>query len=127
MGDLTIRTLAARLYERRNEAVGIKRVRVDGDDWQPDPNQCHHNVTLWCSHHPKDIAVRGWVVADYSDIGFYKFFAHSVVETEAGDLIDITPNPAPWRYPFLKHNPADGDFAEIVEGQQIVSLTHRVE
>jgi hypothetical protein len=26
----------------------------------------------------------------------------------------------------LKHDPADGDFAEIVEGQGIVNVTHRL-
>ncbi len=128
MDDTDTLSLAARLYERRNEAVSIKRVRIEGGDWQPDPNQCHRNVTLWCGWHPNQTAVRGWLVADYLEVppGFYRFFAHSVVETETGDLIDLTPNPAPWKYPFLKHNPADGDFAEIVEGQGIISVTHQV-
>jgi hypothetical protein len=96
MDELDLPSLAARFYERRNEAVSIKRVRVEGGDWQPEPNQCHKNVTLWCSWHPAQTALRGWLVADYSEIGFYRFFAHSVVETETGNLIDLTPNPAPW-------------------------------
>jgi hypothetical protein len=128
MDELDLVSLAARLYERRSEAVSIKRVRIDGGDWQPEPNQCHKNVILWCSRHPNQRAVRGWLVADYLDIypGYYKFFAHSVVETETGVLIDLTPNVAPWEYPFLIHNPADGDFAEIVEGRGIINLTHRL-
>jgi hypothetical protein len=125
MDELTIGALAARLYERRNEAVNIKHVRID-DDWQPDPNECHRNVTLWCNRNPDYAAVRGWLVADYVDLGFYKFFAHSIIESKTGDLIDITPNPAPWSYPSLKHDPVDGDFAEIVEGHQIVWVIHRV-
>jgi hypothetical protein len=117
--------LAARLYERRKGAVSVKRVSIEGSGWQPDPNQCHRNVTLWCSSHPKHIPVRGWLVADYSDIGFYRFFAHSVVETETGGLVDITPNLATWNYPFLRHDAADGDFAEIVEDHEVISITHR--
>jgi hypothetical protein len=126
MEELTIGALAARLYERRNEAVNIQHVRIEGGDRRPDPNECHRNVTLWCNRNPGYTAVRGWLVADYVAIGFYKFFAHSIIESKTGDLIDITPNPAPWSYPFLKHDLADGDFAEIVEGHQIVWVTHRV-
>jgi hypothetical protein len=124
MDETASRALAARLYERRNEAVSIRRVRMRGGDWQPDPNQCHRNVTLWCGWYPIYTAVRGWLVADYVDIGRYRFFAHSIVENETGDLMDITPNPASWSYPFLKHDPADGDFADIIEEQKTICVTH---
>src|ERR1700758_5129392 len=102
MDELAISTLAARLYERRNEAVIIKRDRIEDGDWQPDPNECHRNVTLLCNRNPGYTAVRGWLVADYVPLGFYKFYAHSIIETKIGDLIEITPNPAPYIYPFLK-------------------------
>jgi hypothetical protein len=119
--------LAARLYARRKEAVSIERVSIEGGDWQPDPNECHANVSMWRRLQPNYIAVRGWLVADYSEIGLVKFFAHSVVQTEAGELLDITPNPLPWHYPFLTHHPADGDFGEIVEGGQIEAISYPTE
>jgi len=126
---ITTTELALRLYNRRSEAVNVKHVRIDGGDWLPEPNQCHRNVTQWCDWHPNQKAVRGWWVADYLEIppGFYRFLAHSVVETETGDLIDLTPNPAPWRYPFLRHDQTDGDFAEIVDGGGIISVSYQME
>jgi hypothetical protein len=119
--------LAARLYKRRHEAIAVPFGTIEGGEWQPYRNECHRNVTLWCRYNPQYDAVRGWIVADYSDVGLYKFFAHSVLHDQDGKLIDITPNPSPYRYPFLRHDPADGDFGAIVEGQGIVSLFHQVE
>ena len=126
---ITLPDLALRLYNRRTEAVVVKRVHIGGGAWQPDPNQCHRNVTQWCEWHPEQKAVRGWLVADYLEIppSFYRFFAHSVIETVAGDLIDLTPNLAPWQYPFLRHDQADGDFADIVEGGKVISVSYWVD
>jgi hypothetical protein len=118
--------LAARLYERRGEAIPVSRALIENGNWQPTPNDCHRNVTVLCSLNPAYAVVRGWLAADYLALGFYKFFAHSVVEDAAGNLVDVTPNQLPWNYPFLKHDPADGDFADIVDNQQIVSITHWV-
>ena len=44
-----------------------------------------------------------------------RFFAHSVIEIENGELIDFAPGQPPWEYLFLKHDQVDGGFAEIVE------------
>ena len=122
--------LAARLYERRNEAVKVQRGYIEGCDWQPAPKECHRNVMLWCRHNPDYTAVQGWLVADYSIervAVVFQFFAYSVVETKAGNLIDITPNPHNSSYPFLRHDPIDGDFTEIVNGREVVSVAYQVE
>jgi hypothetical protein len=40
--------LAARLYERRGEAVAVRRAECEiGDDWTPQPSYCHENVDTW--------------------------------------------------------------------------------
>jgi hypothetical protein len=125
LGDFMTK-LAARLFERRGEAIPVSRALIESGDWRPKPNDCHRNATMLCSLTPVYTAVRGWFAADYLDLGFYKFFAHSVVEDAGGNLFDITPNQLPWNYPFLKHDPTDGDFLEMIESQQITSVIHRL-
>lgn len=117
--------LAERLYARRGEAVHVQYVSVRIDDWQPEPNNCHENATRWCIRNPSYAVVRGWRVGTPKP-GIYMFFAHSVVQAETGDLIDLTPPPSPFTPPFLKHEPADGDFDEIVGGLAITVITHMV-
>jgi len=115
--------MAASLYKRRQMAVRIRRACVRSGDWQPEPKKCHRNVEVWCSRHPNYMAVQGWLVADYEELGIYQFFAHSVVEDETGNLIDITPNPMPYSYPFLRHDEADGRFIEF---EDITSVIYRM-
>jgi hypothetical protein len=129
MNELAIRGLAASLFDRRNEAVRVQRGDSEGCDWLA-PKQCHRNAAEWCRQNPDCTAVSGWLVADYSIeriAVIFQFFAHSIVVTKAGDLIDLTPNPLDSSYPFLRHDPADGDFNEIVNEQQIASVTYQAE
>ena len=114
--------VAARLYARRCEAVIPMRARVQGR-WQPQHKECHTNAEIWCHLNPNYRQVRGWLVADYEDIGLYKFFSHSVVEDATGSLVDITPNPLPYSYPFLRHDPADGDYSQF---EHLTFLTHEI-
>src|SRR5438552_1049877 len=93
---------AARLYARRGDAVTIRDVRVQIGDWMPIPQDCHGNVATWIEYDKKSKPVYGWLVADYSGIGSVSFFAHSIVENEEGELLDITPNLLPYRYPFIR-------------------------
>jgi len=130
MDELAKRALAERLYDRRNEAVTVQRGSIERGDWQPKPKECHTNVTLWCRDNPDYTAIRGWIVADHSIERIavvFQFFAHSVVETKTGGLIDVTPNPLDRNYPFLRHDSADCDFNEVVFGHEITSVTYQAE
>jgi hypothetical protein len=117
-----LEALAANLYARRGEGVLVPRVDVKIGEWVPQNGYCHGNVMTWLEHHPKHRAVRGWVLADYLAVGFVRFFSHSVIETEDGALMDITPNAAPWQYLFIRHAGSEDSYAEIVEGDSIVSI-----
>jgi len=119
-------TLAARLYKRRGEGVLVKRKTINIGGWQPVRGQCHYNVKTIVERDRRYKAVRGWVYADYSELGRATFFSHSIIETPEGELIDITPNPSPWHYPFIRHDGTEDDFADIVEGQSIVRLDHAI-
>jgi hypothetical protein len=58
--------LAARLYERRGEAVAVRRAECEiGDDWTPQPSYCHENVDTWVKRNPHHRAVRGWWYCEY--------------------------------------------------------------
>jgi len=122
--------LAIRLYQRLNEAVILQRGNVETSELQPNPQECHRNVALWCERDGNSTPVQGWLVADYSVTGIainVQFFAHSVVRTESGDLIDITPNTLNRSYRFLIHDAADGDFDEMVNAKKISSVIYQAE
>lgn len=119
--------LAKRLYERRAEGVIVLRKAIVLDDWRPEGNNCHRNVAAVVERDPRYSAIRGWICADYVEpLGVMRFFAHSVVQAPEGGLIDVTPNPLPWQYAFLRHDGTDEEFADLVEECGIVSLLHVV-
>jgi hypothetical protein len=125
-GDDFVIALAARLFARIDTGVMVSRRDLADAELKMRPNDCHRNALLVCEKYQQYTPVRGWHAADYIELGCYQFFSHSVVADKAGNLIDFTPNPAPWSYPFIPHDPADGDFADIVEGKGMVSITHRL-
>ena len=61
------------------------------------PNQCHANVQRAIDAHPALTGVFGWGVAAFGSSA--TLFAHSVLRTAAGELIDPTPSPNGARRP----------------------------
>jgi hypothetical protein len=116
---------AARLYERRKDAAVVPFVACPPDsEFQPTEYDCHTNVEEWCRRNPGHMPVRGWLVFDFTPIGFFRFSAHSVVRRPDGRLFDITPSRVDQRYPFLQDEMSPGDYVAVVDGLQIIWLHH---
>lgn len=116
---------AARLYERREEGVIVPGGRLVDCNWQPAFNDCHANVSALCAADPRYRPVRGWVYFHFDNqLSFVRFTAHSVVVDEQGRLWDITPTRASQRYPFVRAEGTDDEFAQIVEVRGLGNLDH---
>jgi len=101
--------LKTRLYRQRRDASIVTQVSSPtGED--PPPARCHDNVNEYVARHPTCKAVHGWLIGNH--VSFLYFNAHSVVETEDGSLIDITPSEPPC--PFLRHPGTNEEFAAII-------------
>ena len=116
--------LAKSLYLRRGTGTVPERCEIRIGDWRPRPNHCHFNVSELLERSSEYRPVRGWCAASYEALGYMRFFSHSIVEDRNGKLMDITPNPTPWVYPFIRHLEVDGDFAEIVETLGVIHLDY---
>ena len=112
---IDIEKYAASLYSRINEAKILKRAVIEGGNWQPEANMCHHNVTIWCEHNPGFAPARGWLYFDLPGLNYVKFVAHSAVIEPSGDIRDITPSNATQDYPFLLANLSEEEYASLVE------------
>lgn len=104
---------SASLVARLHEAAYLPRVEMQGGNWQPQPNMCHHNVTEYCQLDRRFSPVRGWLFFDLPYENYYKFVAHSVLKFPDGSIMDITPSNAGAEYPFLACNVSNRDFAAI--------------
>jgi hypothetical protein len=104
---------------RRSEGVIASYRAVSLPGWTPQTNQCHDNVQKWVSATPQHKHVVGYLVCDYPDLGLWIVRSHSLVEFEDGTLVDITPRPIPWRYPFVRHIGSRGKFAEMERAVEI--------
>lgn len=104
----------AELYARRDTGQIIQLGAISGENWEPQPNDCHNNVDIVCHNKPDHKAVRGWLYFDYANVmDVVSFMAHSVVETPDGQRFDITPpNPMSTgdQYPFIEANVSDEEF-----------------
>lgn len=110
-----ITNYAQRLYERRGEGVLVKRVSVEFGDWKPATHYCHDNAATWVQHHPDYKVVHGCLYFDFvGALDFVRFTLHSVVETEGGELLDITPAGPALTYPFIRHVGSEDEFAALV-------------
>jgi hypothetical protein len=119
--------LARQLYERSQEAVLIPFRDCSGPDFLPVEQACHSNVDEWCRNHPKDRAVKGWLVYEsWLPQGFCRFGPHSVVLGQHGELFDLTPTRAARRYPFLRNHLTDEEFVLMVSSRKLVYLDHRL-
>ena len=113
---------AARLYARRDQAVRVP-FRAD-PRLAPRRNECHANVERWLKLHPTHKSVRGWLVLDYREVyghGGYRFFAHSVVEDDAGSRFDVTVQSP---YPFLEIEGDEDDFAMLIHGHDLGAIDY---
>jgi len=110
-----LRDYAAELYDRRGEGVIAPRQVIVTGDFQPQPNQCHDNAVLLAQYDGRYTAAHGWLYFDLVAPARYKrFAAHSVVENEHGQLIDVTPAPGVALYPFIRSGLSDDDYADAV-------------
>ena len=125
--DPELQRLARRLYRRRGEGVIVPFVRVELDEWRPQEQDCHANVTYWVLgqlDREECKAVRGWLYLERSVRGCPSFVSHSVVETAEGKLIDITPSGAENRYPFIRHKGRAGTYERLLERHGLIALDY---
>lgn len=115
MPDIDVNEYAKALYSRVGGAVTLKRAKIEGGDWEPQPNMCHHNVSMWCQLRTDYKAVRGWLYFDLPGLDYVKFVAHSAVRTPDGELFDITPSNASQDYPFIESGLSEEEYAKLVE------------
>lgn len=115
MENHEIKKYTESLYKRVGDAVMLNRAEIKGGNWQPEPNMCHHNVTIWCEHNSEYTPVRGWLYFDLPGLNYVKFIAHSVVLTPDNKLFDITPSNATQEYPFISSNLEEEHYAALVE------------
>ena len=121
--DLTL--YAARLYNRRKQAVMLKWAEVTIGDWQPRPHECHGNVTEACICDSRYSPVRGWLYFDFDGVlPTVKFVAHSVLRDIDGALYDITPAYASQQYPFIVAEEPEAEYASLVESG-VTELWHK--
>lgn len=81
--------------------------------WEAERSLCHDGVDRWLLTHPGDQPVRGWLLDGGMD-GTYRFVAHSMVRTKAGELLDVTlPRCASPRR-FIEHPAGVGGFFALL-------------
>ncbi len=103
------------LLERESEATKVPYRSVAAHEWNPEKNDCHHNVDYWVTRHSELRAVSGWLFWGPGGDGRYNLMAHSVVD-EAGALVDITPideNTPRQALRFLRHQGSEEEFAAM--------------
>ena len=110
------RLLALELQGRQSSGVVVQAI----GDQIPDSlaGKCHDNVDRWVDQRPEHRRARGWLVARYlAPPLMMRFLAHSVVETETGELIDITLSAAEPQHLFIRHPGSNVDFDDLVVTQ----------
>ncbi len=123
--DVPLKLYATRLYERINESVILKCADVSVGDWTPIENDCHGNATNFCEHQKDYKPARGWLYFDYGGLtDRVQFLAHSAIQAPDGTLYDITPSSASQQYPFIMAEESEEDYARLVEGEGINSISY---
>jgi len=123
--DSYLTKIAARLYERIDEAEIPKWADASIGEWTPKENQCHENVSTICEHTQNHTPVRGWLYFDLEGARPYVWFnAHSLVRDETGIIYDITPSKASQQYPFIVAEENEQEYGKIIERYGVTRLTH---
>jgi hypothetical protein len=119
--DAVLSDYLSRLLRRWAEATIVPRVSVAMEGWAPELNECHANVAKWVEYHAAHKKVHGWLIMDLRATALIgkppiiDLLAHSVIENENGDLLDITPvPPESGVYPFLRHAALDSEYETII-------------
>lgn len=95
--------------------------------WSPEPGKCHEHVARWLELHPKDRAVRGWLYVPYvSPPGYARFYSHSVVETPAGKLLDVSLRVRDGTHRFVRHPWPEAEFLAAVANNGMPLVDHRL-
>jgi hypothetical protein len=107
------------LYGRRHTAIMVPFEKRTISSGPPQEHQCYVNNDRFCSENPGHKSVYGWLVFDFNRTseGMWpvcRFTAHAVLEDPKGRLFDITPSKASQRYPFLRHEGPEEEFAAII-------------
>lgn len=112
---------AEAIVKRLPMAELVRRVDLQGAL----PGHCHQNAALWIEENPNDCLVRGFLILDGDEI--VVILAHSVVRTDDGHLIDVTPAERE-PLPFIESEFTDAIFERFVVRQRVayVRSTRRV-
>jgi len=107
---------AQALYARKHECQFVPKKIIELNDWQPVQNQCHSNVLILETYGKGYAAVHGWFYLDYNGkTDFVRFVAHSVLQDEAGKLIDVTPAfHGSENYPFITANISNMEYEAVL-------------
>jgi hypothetical protein len=113
----------ASLFERRGEAVCLKRLKVSVGDWHPRARDCHGNVQSFCKHSPEFVPVRGWAYFDFNrQRDYVKFAVHSVVMCPDGSMADITPSDFSGTLLFLPSGLDASSYFDLIEKGRIIYI-----
>lgn len=125
MDEKQKRALAARLFQRLGTAVKVRQVGDKIEGWKPEPGRCHENVAAWLERNPHHRPVRGWLYAQYlAPPCTAPFLSHSVIETDRGELIDVSLPSTEWTHPFLRHESSEEEFLALVRNNGCPRLDH---
>lgn len=113
-----LRELSDRIYCRRGKAVLSEPILLSEDAPPALPAQCHQNVDQYLKRYPDCHPVRGWLICNHWT--FWRFVAHSLVETPCGRLVDITLHEPS---NFLRHPGSDQEFAVIISVTSYIDRT----
>jgi hypothetical protein len=118
-----LKETAARLYELRASATTPEHSQPQISGFTPIENDCHTNVTNFCTLARGYTPISGWLLYDLTELSRLRFIAHSVVRDDStGKLIDITPGGQGGRL-FLEH-PDHDEFYMLVTGHDLEYLEH---
>jgi len=112
--EFSLEKYANDLYNRRHGAVELFWADCGNDEWAPQENNCHKNVTELCSLNKELKPIRGWLYFHVQDINMVRFVAHSVVKAPDGKYYDITPPNDVKRPPFIIATESGYEFENIV-------------
>lgn len=112
-----MKSLSEYIYEltyRIRSAVYVEYKPIEIDCWQPVEYRCHDNVVKLCELDSSYSRVYGFLFSDTSQLGYVSFIFHSVARDQNDNLVDITPNTARNKYPFITANIPDEHYRELM-------------
>jgi len=122
--NMDIEALAAFLYTQLPgeiaEPIGDK---IDG--WSPEPAKCHDNAAAWVALNSTHRMVPGWMpTPGVTTPNRLRFASHTVIETETGQLLDVTLGARDAGYGFIRHPWAEDEFFAAVRDNGMPTIDH---